>query len=127
MTDLFIELSLVFVGFLFTIFLLRYLLTSDKKEKKVFVAEDGTEFDNEKLCTEYNVVYKRLIRLYQDDSDIKTRKKKEVLGMKSLFLSKLKDEGFSDIKTLFTYKDDFKTLSDLLHYQEPQDGETLNS
>ena len=125
--DLFIQLSVVFVGLLFTIFLLRYLLRSDKKVKNLFTAEDGTQFHNEKLCIEYNLLYNRLKSLYQTDYDLKSKNKKDVLGMNALFVSKLKSEGFSDIKSLLKYKDDFKILSDLMNTQELSDDERINS
>ncbi len=115
MNNLLIELLLILAGLLFTIFLFRYLFSSDISQDKVFLAVDGTKFDNQRSCNEYDLLYKRLICLYQEDALLKSKNKKEILGLNLLFVKQLKNEGFSDIKTLINYKDDFHKLTELLN------------
>lgn len=114
MNNLVLELFLVIVGLIFTTFLLRYTFSSDTKSKKAFLASDGTRFATQKDCDEYDYLLKRLGCLYEQEQTSNPRRNKKTLGMNSLFINKIKSEGFSDLKTLISFKNDFKKLVDLL-------------
>ena len=118
MSNLFVELLLVLVGLSFTILLLRYAFSSELKSKEVFTAIDGTRFSTEKSCSDYDYIYKNLEVLYQDDALSKARTRKQILGLRLSFVNQIKSGGFSDLKTLLSFKDDFPKLAEILDPKE---------
>ena len=118
MSNLFLQLFLVLTGFTFTILFLRYIFSSQFKSKEVFIAIDGTKFKTSKLCDDYNYIYKQLDPLYQEEILIKARRKNELLGLKLSFINKIKSEGFSDLNTLISFKEDFKKLAEFFEVRE---------
>ena len=57
--------------------------------------------------------YDKTIPLFMSDDEIGSAQ--SILGFKKSFLSKLKSEGFSDLKSLVKYRKEFKSLSDLIN------------
>ncbi len=118
MSDFFLGLFLVIVGLIFTIILLRYAFSNQAKSKETFIAVDGSKFNEKKLCEEYDYIYKRLEILYQEEALANARNKKKVIGLNITFVNQIKNNGFSDLKTLISFKEDFKKLAELLDTQD---------
>ena len=118
MSNVFLELLLVLVGISFTILLLRYTFSSGLKSKEAFIAVDGTKFNTKKACEDYDYLYNNLVDLYQEEALSKARNRKQVLGLRLLFVNQLKSGGFQDLKTLISFKDDFLKLAELLDPKE---------
>ena len=93
------------------LFLLIFLFNSINK--KSFTAEDGSIFSNQDDLDSYHALYEKTKSLFlsdnQDSSNI------PILGFEKSFLTKLNNEGFKDLKTLFKYRKQIKTLSDLIN------------
>tara|TARA_Y100001968_G_scaffold331489_1_gene386342 strand:+ start:1446 stop:1778 length:333 start_codon:yes stop_codon:yes gene_type:complete len=92
-------------------FLLLFLLKSFSRA--TFTADDGSIFDNKSDLDSYQALYARTKSLflleYQQNSNY------PLLGFDKLFLTKLTREGFTDLKTLFKYRKQIKSLSDLIN------------
>ncbi len=93
------------------VFLSLFLLKSISK--KSFIAEDGSVFDTQSDLDLYMKLYERTKPLFspddEKDSDL------QILGFEKIFLSKLTTEGFSDLKMLLKYRNQIKSLSDLIN------------
>ena len=81
--------------------------------KKSFIADDGSVFDNQSDLAVYQNLYDKTKPLFSSD-DVKGSAQ-QILGFEKLFLSKLTNEGFPDLKTLVQYRKQFKSLSDLIN------------
>tara|TARA_Y100001968_G_C19398330_1_gene739593 strand:+ start:1425 stop:1757 length:333 start_codon:yes stop_codon:yes gene_type:complete len=81
--------------------------------KQSFTAEDGSVFDNKSDLDIYQNLYDKTKPLFSSDDDNGTAKK--ILGFEKSFISKLTTEGFPDLKALIKYRNQFKSLSDLIN------------
>tara|TARA_Y100001968_G_C19151038_1_gene616185 strand:+ start:185 stop:517 length:333 start_codon:yes stop_codon:yes gene_type:complete len=81
--------------------------------KKSFIAEDGSSFDNQLDLELYNSLYDKTKPIFSDDEEIGTNQ--PILGFDRLFLIKLKKEGFRDLKTVVKYRKQLILLSDLIN------------
>ena len=81
--------------------------------KKSFIANDGSVFDNQADLDLYTNLFEKTKNLFSDDDEKGSAQ--QLLGFEKLFLSKLKTEGFSDLKTLLKFRKQFKLLSDLIN------------
>tara|TARA_Y100001968_G_C19376945_1_gene728168 strand:- start:593 stop:925 length:333 start_codon:yes stop_codon:yes gene_type:complete len=80
---------------------------------KSFKASDGSIFNNQSELDSYKSLYtktKTLFLLEAQKSSVKP-----ILGFEQAFLQKLTKDGFSDLKTLFKYRKQIKSLSDLIN------------
>ena len=100
---IFILIAIVFLGL--------YLFKSINK--KSFTAEDGSVFDNESDLDVYKKLYEKTKPLFSNYDEKSSAQ--QILGLEKSFISKLKTEGFSDLKTLVKYRVQFKSLSDLIN------------
>ena len=100
---IFILVAIVFLGL--------YLFKSINK--KSFIAEDGSVFDNESDLDVYKKLYEKTKPLFIGDSEKGTGQ--SILGFEKSFITKLSSEGFPDLKTLVKYRKQFKSLSDLIN------------
>ena len=92
-------------------FLLLFLFKSISK--KTFKADDGSVFDNQSDLDSYQILYSKTKSLFL--SDDKQNSNYPLLGFEKSFLTKLTNEGFSDLYTLFKYRKQIKSLSDLIN------------
>ena len=92
-------------------FLLLFLFKSINK--KSFVSDDGSIFDNQSALDSYQIIYGKTKPIFSPDDQKNTNI--QILGFEASFLTKLTKEGFSDFKTLFKYRKQIKTLSDLIN------------
>ena len=81
--------------------------------KKSYTSEDGSVFDSQSDLDSYNNLYNITKALFIPDNDKGSSQK--ILGFEKVFISKLTAEGFSDLKTLFKYRKQIKSLSDLIN------------
>ena len=93
------------------VFLLLFLYKSINK--KTFIADDGSVFNNQSELEDYQILYKKLKPLFDDFQE--NSSSKSILGFDKLFLMKLRTDGFQDLKTLVKFRDQLKTLSDLIN------------
>ncbi len=93
------------------VFLSVFLLKSTKK--KSFMAEDGSVFESQSDLDVYQSLYDKTKLLFLDDEEKSSSKL--ILGFQRSFLSKIKTDGFSDLKTLVKYRKQIKSLSDLIN------------
>jgi len=116
MNNPFVQLALVVGGLTFTILVFRYLFSSaSPTTNKTFTAIDGTLFSDQKECQEYNFLFEKLGFLFDKEFFAGNKSKKDLLGMKPLFIQTIKESGFKDLKILISFKDDFKIFSELLN------------
>ena len=103
--------AIVFFILLAIVFLLLYLFRS--VEKKSFLAKDGSSFKNQYDLELYERLYEKTKPLF---SDIETNASNQsLLGFDKSFLNRIKTDGFNDLKTLFNYRKQFQSLSDLIN------------
>ena len=100
---IFILIAIVFL----TLFLFKSI------NKRSFIAEDGSAFDTQSELDLYQGLYNKTKPLFSLDDE--KGSPQQILGFEKLFLSKLKTEGFADLKTLVKYRKQFKSLSDLIN------------
>ena len=81
--------------------------------KKSFISEDGSVFDNESDLNSYEIIYGKTKSFFSIEDQ--KRSNNPILGFEISFLTKLSKEGFSDLKTLFKYRKQIKSLSDLIN------------
>ncbi len=105
--------SVVLVGLLSTGFLLRFIFSSSAKSKENFKAIDGTAFSSKKECIEYDFLYNKLEFIYNDNNSSAQRRNIASLGLGSSFIKQLKSEGFSDLNSLISNKEQFRKLVEL--------------
>tara|TARA_B100001250_G_scaffold395789_1_gene401081 strand:- start:1393 stop:1725 length:333 start_codon:yes stop_codon:yes gene_type:complete len=81
-------------------------------EKKEFLATDGSSFKNQNDLELYERLYEKTKPLF---SDVETNSTNQsLLGFDKSFLSKLRNDGFDDLKTIVNYRKQFQLLSDLI-------------
>ena len=93
------------------VFLILSLLKSINN--KSFIAEDGSVFDNQLDLDLYQKLYYKTKPLFSVDDD--KGAVQPILGFKKSFLTKLTVDGFPDLKSLIKYRNQFKSLSDLIN------------
>tara|TARA_Y100001968_G_scaffold230126_1_gene212937 strand:+ start:1486 stop:1818 length:333 start_codon:yes stop_codon:yes gene_type:complete len=81
--------------------------------KKSFMAEDGSVFDNQSDLDLYQNLYEQTKPLFI--TNVQQGPNQQILGFDSLFLSKITTDGFPDLKTLIKYRKQLKSLSDLIN------------
>ncbi len=99
---IFILIAIVFL----TLFLFKSV------NKKSFLAEDGSVFDNQSDLDLYQNLYEKTKPFFSPDEE---KGSDPILGFEKSFLSKLTTEGFPDLKSLLKYRKQFKSLSDLIN------------
>ena len=109
MDSTFIALAL----FLFLALAIILLLFFRIINKKSFIADDGSVFDSQSDLETYKGLYRKTSVLFVVDDQ--QSPSKEILGFEQVFLTKLTREGFADFKTLFKYRKQIKSLSDLIN------------
>ena len=102
--------ALAFFILIAIVFLTLFLFKSINK--KSFIAKDGSVFDNQSDLDLYQNLYDKTKPLFSDNGDSSSQ---QILGFEKLFLSKLKTEGFPDLKSLIKYRKQFQLLSDLIN------------
>ena len=108
------DITLIAIGIFILVaigFLLLFLFKSINK--KSFVAEDGSKFDNQSDLDVYKNLYEKTTPLFMPDDEKSTEQ--QILGFQKSFLTKLKSEGFSDLQSLVKYRKQIKLLSDLIN------------
>ncbi len=93
------------------VFLISFLFRSINK--KSFIAEDGSVFDNQSDLELYQSLFEKTKPLFNLDDEKSTNQ--PILGFQKSFLVKLTNEGFPDLKTLLKYRNQIKSLSDLIN------------
>ncbi len=81
--------------------------------KKSFIAEDGSVFDTQSDLDLYQKLYDKTKPLFSNYNE--KGSSQQLLGFEKLFLSKLTTDGFPDLKTIVKYRNQFKSLSDLIN------------
>ena len=103
--------SLLIFGFFSITFFLIFLFKNINK--KSFVSDDGLVFDSKSEFDAYQILYEKTKSLFSIDNQ--NNPNITILGFEKSFLTKLTKEGFSDLNTLFTYRKQIKSLSDLIN------------
>ena len=93
------------------VFLALFLFKSINK--KSYRAEDGSVFDSQSDFDSYKILYNKTKPLFMRDNQKDSSQL--ILGFEKVFISKLTAEGFSDLKTLVKYREQIKSLSDLIN------------
>ncbi len=107
--------SLQFVGIAITgILLTAFLLFLILREQKTIKAIDGTAFASEEACRTYEILLDKMSKLYAASEKNSVR---ETFGLKPEFLQLLKNEGFSEVKTLIKYRKEFEQLTNLFNQE----------
>ena len=108
------DITLIAIG-LFILLAIVFLLLSLFKSinKKSYIADDGSIFDNQSDLDLYQSLYEKTKAIFSDVEDNVSNK--SILGFEKLFLLKLTKDGFKDLKTLVKYRSQFKSLSDLIN------------
>ena len=99
--------------FLFVAILFLIIFLFKNINKKSFVADDGSVFDNQNDLDLYTSLYEKTRPLFSVIED--NTSGQVLLGFEKLFLSKLITDGFIDLKSLVKYRKQFKLLSDLIN------------
>ena len=81
--------------------------------KKSFIAEDGSSFDKQSDLDLYQNLYEKTQPLFSPEDEMGSSQ--QILGFDKLFLQKLTTDGFPDLKTLVKYRNQIKSLSDLIN------------
>ena len=81
--------------------------------KKSFTAEDGSVFDTQSDLDLYQNLFEKIKPIFSINEE--NGSSQPILGFDKSFLSKLKADGFPDLKTLIRYRKQFKSLSDLIN------------
>ena len=91
--------------------LVLFLLKSTNK--KSFTAEDGSVFESQSDLELYQSLYEKTKLLFLVD-DLKSSNQ-QIMGFDKLFLKNLTRGGFPDLKTLIKFRNQIKSLSDLIN------------
>ena len=97
--------------FLAIVFLVIFLFKNINK--KSFIAEDGSTFENQSDLDVYQNLYSKTQPFFSTD-DYKGSTQL-ILGFDKSFISKVTKEGFPDLKTLVKYRKQLNSLSDLIN------------
>ena len=103
--------AIAFFLLLAIVFLLLFLFRS--VEKKEFLAKDGSSFKNQYDLELYERLYEETKPIFSDIGTNSTNQ--TLLGFDKSFLSKLRNDGFDDLKTIVNYRKQFQLLSDLIN------------
>tara|TARA_Y100001968_G_C18713568_1_gene416859 strand:- start:145 stop:477 length:333 start_codon:yes stop_codon:yes gene_type:complete len=108
------DITLIILG-IFLLFAISFLFIFLFKSinKKSFLAEDGSAFDTKKDLDSYQSLYEKTKLLFSPESQQNSNN--PILGFETSFLIKLTNEGFSDLSTLFKYRKQIKSLSELIN------------
>ena len=93
------------------VFLILFLFKSINK--KSFTAEDGSVFASQSDLDLYQTLYEKTKPLFYPEEQ--PNSSQLILGFEQIFLSKLRNDGFKDLKTLVKYRKQFKLLSELIN------------
>ena len=108
------DITLIAIGIFILVAIVFLILSLFKSiNKKSFKAEDGSTFDTQSELDAYQKLYDKTIPMFLPDDEKGSAQL--ILGFPKSFLSKLKSEGFSDLKSLVKYRKQFKSLSDLIN------------
>jgi len=103
--------AIVLIVLLVVVFLLLFLFKSFNK--KSFIAKDGSSFTKQSDLDLYQTLYEKTQPLFLVDNH--DGSSNQILGFDKSFLTKLTNEGFPDLKTIFKYRKQIKLLSDLIN------------
>ena len=108
------DITLIAIAFFILLAIVFLLLNVFKSiNKKSFIAEDGSVFENQTDLELYQTLYEKTKPLFSlEDSNIPNQ---SLLGFQKSFLTKIKTDGFQDLKTLVKYRSQFKLLSELIN------------
>ena len=108
------DITLVIIAIFIVLAIASLLLFLFKStSKKTFTADDGSVFDNQSDLDSYRALYAKTKSLFL--SEDQPNSSFPILGFEKLFLTKLTKQGFSDLSTLFKYRKQIKSLSDLIN------------
>ena len=108
------DITLIAIGiFIFVAIAFLILSLFKSVNKKTFTAKDGSTFDTQSDLDVYQNLYDKTIPLFMPDDEKSTAQ--SILGFQKSFLTKLKSEGFSDLRSLVKYRKQIKSLSDLIN------------
>tara|TARA_Y100001968_G_C19328040_1_gene702795 strand:+ start:278 stop:610 length:333 start_codon:yes stop_codon:yes gene_type:complete len=93
------------------VFLVIFLFNSINK--KTFEADDGSLFESQTDLDIYQKLYEKTKVMFTLE-EVKDSSQ-QILGFESTFITKLTSGGFEDLKTLFKYRKQLKSLSDLIN------------
>ena len=102
---------IAFVLLLSIVFLLFILFKSINN--KSYIADDGSVFKNQSDQLVYQDLYEKTKPLFS--ADVEKGSSQEILGFEKAFITKLTSEGFQDLRTLVKYRNQIKSLSDLIN------------
>ena len=106
--------TLIFIGvFIFLILIALVLFLINNLNKESFVADDGANFNSQSDLDLYNDLLLKTKPIF--DEELATSNSSTILGYDKVFLINLKTDGFSDLKTLIKYRNQFKALSGLIN------------
>ena len=80
---------------------------------KSYTAEDGSVFYSKSDLEIYQNLYNKTKPLFSYEDEKSAPQK--ILGYEKSFLSKLTTDGFPDLKSIFKYRKQIKSLSDLIN------------
>ena len=100
-------------GFLLIAIVFLILSLFKSINKKSFKAEDGSVFDTQEDLDIYEDLYEKTKPLFNVNNEDPSSF--PVLGFQKSFLTKIKNDGFTDLKTLIKYRKQFKELSNLIN------------
>ena len=81
--------------------------------KKTFIANDGSVFDNQTDLDTYQNLYEKTKPIFSNDEE--KGSSLQMLGFEKSFIYKLTTEDFLDLKTLVKFRKQIKSLSDLIN------------
>ena len=108
------DMTLVAIAFfilLAIVFLLLFLFKGINK--KSFKADDGSVFEKQSDLDVYQSLFEKTKPLFSIQED--KGSSNLILGFDKSFVTKLTNDGFQDLKTLVKYRQQFKSLSDLMN------------
>ena len=97
--------------FLALVFLIIFLIKSIND--KSFIADDGSVFENKSELDLYQSIYEKTKPIFSiaEDKDYS----QSIQGFEKSFLTKIKSDGFQDLKTIIRYRKQFEKFSDLIN------------
>ena len=108
------DIKLIAIGIFILVSIGILIFSLFKSVNKIsYTSKDGTTFDNKFDLEVYEKIYDKLIPLFMEEDEKATAQ--PILGFNKSFLTKLKSDGFSDLKSLVKYRKQIKSLSDLIN------------
>ena len=102
--------AIAFFILLAIVLLLVFLFNSNKKS---YIADNGTVFDNKSDLELYEDLYVKTKPLFS--LEVQQSANNQILGFDNTFLTKLTKDGFLDLVELIKYRKQLKLLSDLIN------------